>query len=398
MRAMPTIVQINSCANWGSTGRIAEQINLKASSHGWNTFIAYGGSMNPSQSKLIRIGSRFSKLEAILEARLFDNSGMAARNATKKLVKQLIDIKPDIIHLHNLHAYYLNYKLLFDYLNSTNIPIVWTLHDCWAFTGHCSHFASVNCEKWITGCYDCPLKKEYPASWIIDASRRNYALKKECFSQNKNIHIVAVSEWIQDLIKKSFLQHADKRVINNGVDLSVFKPTKDKNKGLFRIIGVSSIWIDQKLQGFKELSGRLDPKHYEIVLVGLNSKQIKDLPVNILGVPRTNSIQELAGLYSSADVFVNLTYNDTFPTTNLEALACGTPVVTYRTGGSTESVSSETGFVVEQGDIEGVVQSISIVKEMGKERFTNNCRKRAIDLYNKEDRFEDYIKLYESLI
>lgn len=395
---MPKVIQINSCANWGSTGRIAEQINLKASSHGWHTFLAYGGSMNPSQSELIRIGNRLSKYEAALESRLFDNSGLATRYVTKRFVDQLVKIKPDIIHLHNLHAYYVNYRILFDYLNTTNIPIVWTLHDCWTFTGHCAHFISVNCEKWLTGCNKCPLKRDYPASWFIDSSKRNYFLKKDCFTHNKNIHIVAVSEWLQDLVKKSFLKNADIRVINNGVDLNVFKPTNSNREGLFKIIGVSSVWIDQKLQGFKDLSERLDPKQYEITLVGLSNKQIKKLPSNIVGIPRTNSVQELAELYSQADVFLNLTYFDSFPTTNLESLACGTPIITYRTGGSTESVSKETGFVVEQGDIEGVVNSINTIRNRGKEQYSDQCRKRAMDLYNKEERFEDYIKLYESLI
>ena len=212
---MPKILQINICTN-GSTGRIAEQINQIAASFGWDTFFAYGRSVCECESRLIKIGNRYSVYEAAIEARLFDNDGLACRNATKKLVKRIQELKPDIIHLHNIHGYYINYKILFEYLNSTDIPVVWTLHDCWSFTGHCAHFVSANCERWKTGCHHCPLTHHYPSCKWLDKSARNYRLKRSLFTANSNLHIVCVSHWLENLVKQSFLSSKDVRVINNG--------------------------------------------------------------------------------------------------------------------------------------------------------------------------------------
>lgn len=396
---MPTLIQINSCANWGSTGKIAEQINQTASAQGWKTYIAYGRLSNPSRSKLIRVGNSISHGTALAEARLFDNDGLANRFATMRLIKKISEIKPDVIHLHNLHGYYINYKILFDYLNNTNIPIVWTLHDCWSFTGHCGHFVGANCDKWKVGCFHCPLKTWYPASWWMDNSKRNYILKKRLFSANKNLHIVAVSNWLADLAQQSFLKDVDIRVINNGIDTERFKPLPVNKKTKFQILGVSNVWNRAKgLYDFYRLRDALDPKQYAITLVGLTESQINALPPAIEGVSRTKTIEELVRYYSSADVFVNPTYGDSFPTTNLEALACGTPVVTYRTGGSPESITTETGMVINQGDIRALSQVIMSINDKGKQYYTNACRERAIAYYNKEDRYSEYVGMFNELI
>lgn len=396
---MPTLLQINSCANWGSTGIIAEQINQTAAVQGWKTYIAYGREVNPSQSNLIHIGNKLSQVIALIEARLFDNDGLANRWATRRLIKRIKAIHPDIIHLHNLHGYYVNYKILFEYLNSTNIPIVWTLHDCWSFTGHCGHFVGANCEKWRTECKQCPLKKGYPASLGLDCSKRNFELKKQLFTSNHNLHIVAVSEWLAGLVRQSYLKEADVRVINNGIDLNVFQPRKRENETKFRIIGVSSVWTQTKgLYDFYCLREMLDENEYEIVLVGLSHEQIKALPDGITGITRTNSVQELVGYYSSADVFVNPTYGDTFPTTNLEALACGTPVVTYCTGGSPESVTLETGIVVEQGNVLALKTAVETIKSNGKVYYSTACRVRAKMGYDKNELYCQYVDLYKKLV
>ncbi len=396
---MPTLLQINSCANWGSTGKIAEQINQTAAVQGWKTYIAYGREVNSSISKLIHIGNKLSQAIALIEARLFDNDGLANRCATRKLIKRIKDINPDIIHLHNLHGYYINYKLLFEYLNATNIPVVWTLHDCWSFTGHCGHFVGVNCEKWRTTCRNCPLKKEYPASLGLDCSKHNFDLKKQLFTSNCNLHVVAVSEWLAGLVRQSYLKEVDIRVINNGIDLNVFQPQKRENKTRFRILGLSSVWTQTKgLCDFYRLRKLLDESEYEIILVGLSDAQIKTLPNGITGITRTNSVQELVGYYSSADVFVNPTYGDTFPTTNLEALACGTPVVTYSTGGSPESVTLETGIVVEQGNVLALKTAVETVKNNSKAYYSTACRVRAKLCYDKNKLYCQYVDLYNKLV
>lgn len=396
---MPTVLQINSCANWGSTGKIAEQINQAATHKGWKTYLAYGREVNPSQSELIHVGNKASQAIALAEARLFDNDGLSNRRATQRLVKTIMAIKPDIIHLHNLHGYYINYRILFEYLNTTNIPVVWTLHDCWTFTGHCAHFVEVDCGKWINGCERCPLKKSYPTSWGFDRSSRNFQLKKQSFASNKNLHLIAVSQWLADFVKRSFFHNVDLRVINNGIDLKVFKPTKFEKKKKFRILGVSSVWTRSKgLFDVFRLRELLNEDEFEIMLVGLSDEQIKSLPIGIIGIARINSVEELVDYYSSADVFVNPTYGDTFPTTNLEALACGTPVITYRTGGSPESVGVGTGMVVKQGDVNAIVDAVKTVQSLGKPHFANACRNRAEQLYNREERYNEYVELYEKLI
>ena len=396
---MPVLLQINSCANWGSTGKIAEQINQMAAAQGWKTYIAYGRDVNPSQSELIHIGNKMSQAIALAEARLFDNDGLANRWATQKLVKKIKGIQSDVIHLHNLHGYYINYKILFEYLNTTNIPIVWTLHDCWSFTGHCGHFVRANCEKWKTCCGNCPLKKGYPSSWWLDGSKRNFEYKKQLFASNKNLHIVAVSQWLEDLVRQSYLKNADIRVINNGIDLKAFRPLIVAKRPKFRILGVSSVWTRSKgLCDFYRLRELLDDELFEIVLVGLSEMQVKALPKGIIGVTRTNSVEELVQYYSSADVFVNLTYGDTFPTTNLEALACGTPVVTYLTGGSPESIDSETGIVVDQGNLEELCNAIHFIYGTGKRSYSKACRARAETYFNKKDKYWEYVDLYNELI
>ena len=397
---MPKLVQINSTANWGSTGRIAEQIGLAAMGADWESYIAYGRYANPSESRLIKIGSKIDVLWHWLMTRLFDCHGLASRIATRRLVRQLKRIKPDVVHLHNIHGYYLNYKILFDYLNSTNIPVVWTLHDCWAFTGHCAHFVELGCEKWRDGCRKCKGLSLYPASLRWDSSARNHKLKTALFAANSNLHIVAVSEWLQTFVKGSKLSSADSRVIRNGIDLSNFKPMAGgADAPKLRIIGVASAWTKSKgLLDFYALRERLDKTKYAIVLVGLSKEQKRDLPQGIIGIERTNSVAQLAELYSQALVFLNLTYADTFPTTNLEAMACGTPVVTYQTGGSAESVTPQTGYVVAQGDVDGVCRAIEEIAQKGKTAYVEACRRRAEECFDKAKSSDQYLDLYNELL
>lgn len=395
---MKTILQINIFANSGSHGKISESIGRLAIGKGWRSVIAFGRSATPSQNELIRIGSDCTIREHVLESRLFDNHGLASRKATKQFIGQVKALNPDIIHLHIIHGYYLNYKILFEYLNSTHIPIVWTFHDPWAFTGHCGHYGSINCEKWKTQCDECPLMwKDYPKS-IIDRSKKNFLLKKQLFAANSNLHIVAVSEWLKSDVEQSFFKGKDIRVIHNGVDLEVFHPIEHPETGKQRVLGVASQWGPLKgLVDFYKLRELL-PDDYEIILVGLNHNQVAQLPQGIKGIERTESVEKLVELYSSASVFVNPTYADTFPTTNIEALACGTPVITYNTGGSPEAVDAETGIVIEKGNIQGLVEAIKELSNKDTTQLRNACRSRAVRLYNKNERFQDYIKLYEELL
>lgn len=401
------VLQINVTANSGSTGKIAEQIGRLVMAEGWQSMIAYGRYANPSESDLIRIGTKFDIIEHGIESRLLDNHGLASRRATKALIKQIKEINPDIIHLHNIHGYYINYQLLFEYLNKLDTPIVWTLHDCWPFTGHCAYFDFAKCAKWKTECYSpCPCKKNYPTTLIADRSKKNWKTKHQCFTSIREMVIVPVSNWLGALTRQSFLSQYHIRVIHNGIDLNVFHPTEDITEikkrygitGKHTILGVANVWNGRKgFADFIRLRKTL-PQEYSIVLVGVSKKQQASLPTGIIGIERTQDQKELAQVYSATDVFVNPTYEDNYPTTNLEAMACGTPVITYKTGGSPESLSKDTGLVVEQGDINGLVNAIHEVCENGKAYYTEKCHTWAEEHFDMHQCFEAYIKLYKEIV
>lgn len=395
-----TLLQINITANWGSTGKIAEQIGLCAMKHEWESYIAYGRWCNPSKSHLIKVGNKLDMYMHYGEQRIRDNEGLCSRRATKRLIKRICEINPDVVQLHNIHDHYLNYRLLFEYLNRTDIKVVWTLHDCWAFTGLCFHFVTKNCDKWKNGCFECPLKNEYPKTFL-DRSKKHWLLKKELFAGCKNLTIVPVSDWLANFVKESFLKEKRIHVIKNGVDLNIFKPTtslylSEPNRK-FKILAVSSVWYPDKGElDIYKLREMLSEDQFEITIVGLSAEQHKELPKGIIGIQRTQNLQELVQLYSNADVLINPTYADTFPTVNLEALACGTPVITYRTGGSPEAIDEKTGVVVEQGDVNGLVNAIRMMKD--RPLSSSDCRRRAEECFDKDKCFEKYVELYKTLI
>lgn len=400
------LFQINSTCNWGSTGKIAEEIGLLAIENGWRSFIAYGRNGSKSQSEIVKIGNQWDIYRHGVESRFMDNHGLSSKKTTKELIYQIEQIQPDIIHLHNIHGYYLNYEILFDYLSKNHIPVVWTLHDCWTFTGHCSYFSFVKCNKWMTGCFDCPQKDAYPSSFFLDHSKENYRRKLKAFTSVSNLVLVPVSDWLSSIVKKSFLGKYPIQRIYNGVDLNVFFPQTDSIKvkiemGLGSrkiLLGVANVWEFRKgLKDFYALR-KLLSEEYVIVLVGLSNKQIRELPTGIIGILRTNSVNELVELYSAADVFINPTWEDNFPTTNLEALACGTPVITYKTGGSIEAVNENTGSIVKQGDIDGIIEVIYALQKMNKDNLIKACRERAVAHFNKVERYKEYLDLYEQLL
>lgn len=397
---MPTLLQINVTANWGSTGKIAEQIGICAQENGWESYIAYGRMMNPSKNKLIKIGTQLDVYEHYAEGKFLDNEGLASRKATRSFLKRLDEIQPDIVHLHNIHDHSLNYKLLFRYLADKKIPVVWTQHDQWATTGHCA-FNLCGCERWKDGCHDCPTSKWYS----LDLSRRNFQLKQKLLADIPSLTIIPVSEWLADNIRKSHVKNRTIQVIHNGIDIKTFCPQPknvherygiDKNKKI--ILGVAAVWDARKgLDDFYKLSQKMPSHEYAIVIVGKLTTVLKEnnSGCQMVFVDRTQNALELAQLYSSAAVFVNPTYQDNYPTTNLEAIACGTPVITYNTGGSPEAVDKETGAVVEQGDINGLVDNIY---RLTSQISTKACRLKAEKEFDNTKCFNPYISLYNKLL
>lgn len=392
------LVEINTC-DYGSTGKIMKQIAETAEDNGHSCWIAIPKGRHNKFSnydKTIWIGSQLSEDFHLALGRITGFQGCFSIMATLLFLKKLDEINPDIIHLHNLHNSYINLPMLFSFIKRNNIKVVWTLHDCWAFTGHCPYFTAKKCIKWKTGCYECPSYKEYPASFI-DHSRWMWRKKRKWFSSINKMTIVTPSQWLKNLVKESFLRDYPVRVINNGIDLSIFNKShsdfRKKNDLVDKtiILGVAFDWGYRKgLDIFIELSKVINSQ-YQIVLVGTNDQIDKDLPENIISSHRTKNQRELAKLYSCADILLNPTREDNYPTVNMESIACGTPVITFNTGGSSEIIlNDDCGRVLRTESIEEIIKTIKEV--LGNQK--NSCSIYA-NQFDKNAKFDEYIKLYE---
>lgn len=396
------IVQINSVCGVGSTGRICVGLAEAAKRVGHECKIAYGRSAAPAEYSDIsyRITTDLEVKKHALGSRLFGKTGTYSKAATKRFIDWLDGYAPDILHLHNIHGYYVNIPMLFDYIKSRAVPVVWTLHDCFAFTGHCAYFDMVGCEKWQSGCERCPQKHAYPKSFK-DSSKYMYNAKRAWFGGVENMTLVTPSQWLADLVERSFLRGYDTRVINNGIDLDVFRPTESEFRkahgcdGKFAVLGVAYEWDERKgLDVFKALAERLGDD-YRIVIVGANEALAQSLPKNIISVCKTQNARELAAIYSAADVFVNPTRQENFPTVNIEALACGTPVVTFDTGGSPEIADDSCGAVVAKNDTDGLTARIERIRR--EKPFSQNACVARAKQFDANDKWREYIALYESI-
>lgn len=360
------VLIINSVCGIGSTGKICTQIADKYISKGNTCIIAYGRGIVPTEYKAIakRIGSDIGVKLSVLHTRITDKHGFFNKRATKKFLKWANEYNPDVVWLHNIHGYYINVEMLFEWIKSRpDMQVKWSFHDSWSFTGHCSYADEKRCNKWIDGCCDCEFTRDYPAAFC-DNSRKNYIKKKEVFCGVKNMTLYAASKWMSNNLKKSFLSQYDVEVMDNGVDREIFKPTqgdfrkKYNLENKYVVLGVSFVWgVKKGLDVFVELSKRLG-QEYAIVLVGTNEKIARSLPDSIITINRTHNQEELAKIYTAADVFVNPTREDTYPTVNMESICCGTPVITFETGGSPESIDENTGSVVPCNDIDALYKEI----------------------------------------
>lgn len=401
------ILLINSLSGIASTGRIVDGIARSVNSFDGNqSFVAYG-LQTSSFPHAYKIGHTTTQFLHKVITHAFDMQGLGSYFATRRFIDYIKSINPDIIHLHTIHGNYLNYPVLFNFLRTYKHPVVWTLHDCWSFTGHCPHFAYSKCEKWKSQCYNCPNLSMYPKSEFWDGSKRNYRLKKKFFlSVASFLTLVTPSLWLAELVRESFFRDVKVEVIPNGIDTTVFTRCNVGNEFYMKynlstdkkiVLGVSSPWHDKKgYSDFIRLRSILSDE-YVIVLVGVSKEQKELLPSGVIGILRTENIFELAQLYSVANVFVNLTYEDTYPTVNLEALSCGTPIITYKTGGSPESLLSDNfGEVVPQGSIHSVKEAI--FKWCNVKKDERICLSRqAVHFFDQSIRFANYLELYKSI-
>lgn len=392
------IIQINATCDTGSTGKICKSVSELLSQKGIENYIFYTQGKS-TYSCGIKYENDVELLIYKVISKLTGLYGFGAHYATKKLLKKIERIKPDIIHLHNIHAHNINLELLFTYIKENRIKCYWTFHDCWAFTGYCTHFTMLKCEKWKSQCYECELRKKY--SWLFDRSKTLY-IKKRDLVKGVDMEIITPSEWLANIVKDSFFSKYPVKVINNGIDISVFRPRQNEIRECYNIkqnikivLGVAFGWDSRKgLDVFIELSSRLESDKYRIILVGTNKKIDSLLPPNIISIHRTNNQIELAELYSAADVFVNPTREENYPTVNMEAISCGTPVITFNTGGSPEMLDSKVGLVVNCDDINSMEQGIRDI-----------CNGASLDLdvffkkaseFEAKKCFEKYLNLYEN--
>lgn len=389
------VVQINTVCGSGSTGKICVGISKMLNSQGIENYIIY--SYEESDYPLgIKCSEVFPKLQA-LRSRVLGNYGFNSKKTTKRIIEELERIEPDIVHLHNLHGHNCNLEMLVDYLKEKKIKLFWTFHDCWAFTAYCPHYVMAVCQKWKTGCYNCVQARTF--SWFADRSRWLYEKKKQIFA-DLNLTIITPSQWLADQVKLSFLKEYPVKVINNGIDLSVFYPRESGFREKYHLenkcvlLGVAFGWGPRKgLDVFIRLAERLDHNKFQIVLVGTDKKVDRLLPKNIISIHRTANQAELAEIYSAADLFVNPTREEVLGLVNLEALACGTPVITFRTGGSPECIDEKTGVFVECDDEESLCNKIICISESS--QFERNaCVHRARE-FDESTKYNEYIQRYQ---
>lgn len=395
------IVQLN-LGNFGSTGTIMCEITKAATQKGFFVVQAYPKSKanRLCQEEDYLLCTDFAKRVSQRLSYYTGLNGCFSCFSTIKFLRTIKKKSPDVLHLHNLHNSYINLPQLFRYVKKHNIPVIWTLHDCWSFTGQCPYFEIAKCDKWKTGCHHCPQYRSYPAS-CVDRTKTMYKLKKKWFTGVKDMTIVTPSQWLADLVKQSYLKDYPVKVIHNGIDLSIFQPTVSDFRAKYNcedkyiLLGVAFGWGERKgLDVFVELSRRLDER-FQIVLVGTDDNVDKQLPENIISIHRTQNQKELAEIYTAADLFVNPTREENYPTVNMESIACGTPVLTFRTGGSPEIPDDTCGRVVDCDDIDAMEREIRRIAEE-KPFSAEACLERA-KAFDMNERFEEYIELYKTL-
>ena len=396
------VLQINAIYGSKSTGTIVKDIDLLLQSKGHESYVAFQ-EFTEAPTNGYKIGNKIDyKIHALL-TRLLGKQGYFSIYSTRRFLRYIEKIKPDIVHLHNLHSNYINLNMLLEYLAIKNIHTVITLHDCWFFTGKCFHYQVANCDRFKDSCGDCPLIKKDVPSWFFDPTAQVLSDKKKLFNNIKSLTVVGVSNWISSEAKKGIFKDRNVVSIYNGVDINIFRPTSSEMReklGLkdeFVILGAAVKWLNPlNRQVFNYILSNITPD-MKMVIFGCNKEQLKQLPESVIGIGYITDRNEMAKLYSMADVFVNVTLEDSLPTVNIEAQACGTPVITYESGGSPETISERTGLVVPKGDKEALLIAILKIKDRGKVFYEQNCLKHVEENFIIKDRYEEYVDLYKNI-
>lgn len=393
------VLFVNLVYGTGSTGKIIADIMNLLKKYGNDVKVLYGTGACFDNADVVRVSGKLGYYFHNVASRFTDHAGLYSYAATRKLIREIRAFQPDLIHLHTLHGFYVNYEMLFHFLKKANIPVVWTLHDCWAFTGHCTHFSQVKCMQWQAECRDCKLLYRYPQCYWKGDVRRNFLRKKNAFTSVKNLTITTPSQWLANQVSRSFLRDYPRNVIPNGIDRTIFCPRSSSLREKYHLkdkkiaLGVANVWNTRKgLPDLLTLADRLGAD-YQVVLIGLTEKQLPDIPSNVLGLLRTTNQTELAQWYSAADVFVNPTYEETFGLTTVEAQACGTPVVVYMTDGCPETVAPGNGYLVPQGNLQALENAVrNVVNKNGRVDF------KKMTHFDKDTVYQEYVELYENIL
>lgn len=393
------VLFVNLVYGIGSTGKIIADIMNLLKKNGNDVKVLYGTGACSDNADAVKVSGNFGFYFHNAVSRFTDHAGLYSWAATRKMIREIRAFQPDLIHLHTLHGFYVNYEMLFHFLKKANIPVVWTLHDCWAFTGHCTHFSQVKCMQWQAECRDCKLLYRYPQCYWKGDVRRNFLRKKNAFTSVKNLTITTPSQWLANQVSRSFLRDYPRNVIPNGIDRTIFCPRSSSLREKYHLkdkkiaLGVANVWNTRKgLPDLLTLADRLGAD-YQVVLIGLTEKQLPDIPSNVLGLLRTTNQTELAQWYSAADVFVNPTYEETFGLTTVEAQACGTPVVVYMTDGCPETVAPGNGYLVPQGNLQALENAVrNVVNKNGRVDF------KKMTHFDKDTVYQEYVELYENIL
>lgn len=401
------VFQMNTFCGKKSTGRIATDIACLLEKQGAVCKIGFGAEDVPAQWERFsyRIGGPLERKVHGALRKLLDAEGYGSHWGTIKLISAMKRFQPDVVHLHNIHGCYLNFRLLFRFIKKAGLPVVWTLHDCWPFTGHCAYFDYADCQKWQSVCGRCPQQRSYPVCYGLDGSKRNYRHKKRLFGGLSKLTLVTPCHWLEEKVKQSFLQACPVQVIHNGVDRNVFRPASEAAcealssqyglEGKHVVLSVAADWDERKgLRFLLDMASRLSSE-YQVVALGLSQKQIQSLPAGVLGLTATSHVQELVTWYSLADCLANPTLEDNMPMVNLEALACGTPVAVFQTGGCPEVVDETCGKVVPKGDAVGLALAVCELSTHKKE-LREACLRRSA-LFDSEACYQQYLSLYKEI-
>ena len=397
------IIIINTFSN-GSTGNISKKIKKALEQNGDECWFFYGIG-NSGERRIERIGSNISIHLHSLLSRLTGLQCCFSYFSTLCLIRKIKKIKPDIVHFHNIHGSYLNMATIFNFLAREKIPVVETLHDCWAFTGKCPHFSAVKCMKWKDKCGNCPQLSRYPASSFFDVTAHNIKKKDKLYKKINNFTVTAVSDWLANCARESILRDYNIKTIHNGIDLELFYP--DFDVSIFEhyniprkkiVLGVASVWSERKgLVKFKEISSLLSDE-FAVVIVGLNEDQIASLPKNMIGIKRTENIDDLRKIYSCASVFINTSLEETFGLVTAEALACGTPAIVFNSTACPEVLDSNSGIVLDNSSSESLLRAIYKIVENKTTYSKENCVNRIKNNFSSKKMLQGYLNLYSEIL